>query len=351
MPNIKIVGTGLLGTSLGLALSRQGITPQLADQSKSALRLAVEYGAGELTGPEPDLVVVCVPPDATAEVVIRQLQEHTSAVVTDVASVKVEIAHQVNASGLGNRYVGSHPMAGREKGGPAAARADLFFARPWVITPHAGNTNDAIELIGDVALRVGALPVQLAAAEHDKAVALVSHLPQLVASALASQLSLGTDDELSLSGQGLRDTARIAASDPELWVQIISQNSKALLPLISGMRAELQALETALTDIAAPGSLAQVHSLLTRGNTGIARIPGKHGGKFANYSQLTVMIDDSPGSLAALFTFVGDIGVNIEDFKLEHSPGAPIGLVELQVLPEASQRLAEELEKNGWRLV
>ena len=351
MPNIKIVGTGLLGTSLGLALSRQGITPQLADQSKSALRLAVEYGAGELTGPEPDLVVVCVPPDATAEVVIRQLQEHTRAVVTDVASVKVEIAHQVSASGLGDRYVGSHPMAGREKGGPAAARADLFFARPWVITPHAGNTNDAIELIRDVALRVGALPVQLVAAEHDKAVALVSHLPQLVASALASQLSSGTDDELSLSGQGLRDTARIAASDPELWVQIISQNSKALLPLISGMRAELQALETALTDIAAPGSLAQVHSLLTRGNTGIARIPGKHGGKFANYSQLTVMIDDSPGSLAALFTFVGDIGVNIEDFKLEHSPGAPIGLVELQVLPEASQRLAEELEKNGWRLV
>jgi prephenate dehydrogenase len=117
------------------------------------------------------------------------------------------------------------------------------------------------------------------------------------------------------------------------------------------MRSELEALEAALADISAPGSLAKVHSLLTRGNSGISKIPGKHGGKFADYSQLTVMIDDSPGSLAALFTFIGDIGVNIEDFKLEHSPGAPIGLVELQVLPDSSQRLSEELEKNGWRLV
>lgn len=351
MPNIKIVGTGLLGTSLGLALARNGVQAWLADQSKSALRLAVEYGAGSDSGPEPDLVVVCVPPDATAEIVISQLELHPNAVVTDVASVKTQIAQEVERAGFATRYIGSHPMAGREKGGPTGARADLFFARPWVITPSQVSSSDAIELIRSVALLVGALPIQMSATEHDQAVALVSHLPQLVASALAGQLTRGDDQQLALAGQGLRDTTRIAASDPELWVQIVSQNAASLLPLIRGMRNDLGTLESALEDISAPGALAKIHSVLSAGNTGIARIPGKHGGKFANYAMLTVMIDDSPGSLAKLFAYIGEIGVNIEDFKLEHSPGAPIGLVELQVLPESSQKLADALTNQGWRLV
>lgn len=351
MPNVKIIGAGLLGTSLGLALARNGVTAWLSDQSKSALRLAIEYGAGSDSGPEPDLVVVCVPPDATADVVVAQLQLHPNAIVTDVASVKAEIAKEVELAGFADRYVGSHPMAGREKGGPTGARADLFFARPWVITPSSSSRVGAIELIREIALLVGALPTQMSAAEHDRAVALVSHLPQLVSSALAGQLVIGDDQQLALTGQGLRDSTRIAASDPDLWVQIISQNSSALLPLVQAIRSDIEQLESALGDISAPGSLAKIHSLLSKGNAGIARIPGKHGGKFANYAMITVMIDDSPGSIAKLFTFIGEIGVNIEDFKLEHSPGAPIGLVELQVLPESAERLAASLSEKGWRLV
>lgn len=351
MPNIKIVGTGLLGTSLGLALARQGIVAQLVDNSKSALRLAIEYGAGVEAHSEPDLVVVCVPPDSTAEIVIEQLRQHPSAFVTDVASVKAEIARQVAESGLGERYVGSHPMAGREKGGPAAGRADLFFARPWVICPRVESSSEGAEFIRDLAIKVGALPVVLSPEDHDQAVAVVSHLPQLMSSALAAQLTSGTEQSLGLSGQGLRDSSRIAASDPELWVQIISQNSKALLPLVSSVRADLERLENALSDISAPGALATVHELLNRGNVGVSRIPGKHGGKFANYSLVTVMIDDAPGALASLFMFIGQIGVNIEDFKLEHSPGAPIGLVEIQVLPQSAEHLVAKLSENGWRLV
>ncbi len=351
MPNIKIVGTGLLGTSLGLALARNDVQAWLSDQSKSALRLAVEYGAGSDTGPEPDLVIVCVPPDATAEIVLAQLEQHPDALVTDVASVKLQIFEEVKRAGLAERYVGSHPMAGREKGGPTGARADLFFARPWVLTPGEANSAQSVELVRSVALLVGALPIEMSAAEHDRAVALVSHLPQLVASVLAGQLTLGEDQQLALSGQGLRDTTRIAASDPDLWVQIVSQNAAALLPLIRGLQGDLEQLEAALSDISASGSLATIHSVLTKGNAGIARIPGKHGGKFANYAMLTVMIDDSPGSLAKLFTFIGEVGVNIEDFKLEHSPGAPIGLVELQVMPDSARQLSEALLQRGWRLV
>lgn len=349
---VKIVGTGLLGTSLGLALARQGVVASLSDQSKSNLRLAVEYGAGEVSDEEPDLVVVCVPPDLTAEVVVSQLQQHPHAIVTDVASVKSEIAAAVShQSPSFDRYIGSHPMAGREKGGPGAARADLFFARPWVITPHAATPSITVELIKDLAIRVGALPIELSAQQHDASVALVSHLPQLLSSVLATTLISGTDQQIALAGQGLRDTVRIASSDPDMWLQIIAQNANSIRPLVSAVKEELVALESALENLENSGSLATVHSLLSRGNQGVARIPGKHGGKYAQYQQVTVMIDDSPGALAALFSFVGEIGVNIEEIKLEHSPGAPIGLVELQILPNAHDHLVRELSANGWRLV
>lgn len=349
---IKIVGTGLIGTSLGLALARHGITAHLSDNSKANLRLAVEYGAGDDKEIEPELIVVCVPPDLTAEVVASELEKHPRAIVTDVASVKSEIQNKVaELSQDSSRYIGSHPMAGREKGGPGSARADLFFARPWVITPSESNPEVAVELIRDLAMQIGALPIVLSAQEHDRAVALVSHLPQLVASTLAARLIDGDEEQLNLTGQGLRDTARIASSDPDLWLQILSQNSSAIAPLLAKLRLDLEALEDAFSNLEKPGALAKVHSLLERGNRGIARIPGKHGGKYINYHQLTVVIDDSPGALASLLTFIGDVGVNIEDLKLEHSPGAQIGLVEIQVIPESAEHLTKQLTENGWRLV
>jgi prephenate dehydrogenase len=350
---IKIVGTGLIGTSLGLALARHGIKAGLSDHSKANLRLAIEYGAGEEASEEPELVIVCVPPDTTAEVVAEQLAKHPKAVVTDTASVKTEIHSRVAelAGKDASRYIGSHPMAGREKGGPGSARADLFFARPWVITPTENSSAEAIDLLKDLALKIGSLPILMSASEHDRAVALVSHLPQLVASLLAARLLEGQESELNLTGQGLRDTARIAASDPNLWMQILSQNAAAITPLISKLREDLELIETSFHNLSEAGALARINSLLERGNAGIARIPGKHGGKFVNYQQLTIVIDDSPGALASLLTFIGEIGVNIEDLKLEHSPGAPIGLVEIQIDPASAQQLAKQLTDNGWRIV
>ena len=349
---IKIVGTGLIGTSLGLALAKKGNVAQLSDSSKANLRLAIEYGAGEEQHLDPKLVVVCVPPDLTAEVVIEQLSLHPNAIVTDVASVKSEIQTAVLSQAKDSaRYIGSHPMAGREKGGPASARADLFFARPWVITPSNYSSEAAVAIVRDLAIQIGALPIVMSAEEHDKAVALVSHLPQLVASTLAARLESGEESHLNLTGQGLRDTSRIASSDPALWLQILSQNSSEIAPLLSELRKDIEQLEKAFQNLSETGSLAKIHSLLERGTRGISRIPGKHGGKLVGYQQLTVVIDDSPGSLAGLLTFIGEIGVNIEDLKLEHSPGAPIGLVEVFVVPESAEKLAKQLTENGWRIV
>jgi prephenate dehydrogenase len=349
---IKIVGTGLIGTSLGLALAKQGTVAQLSDNSKANLRLAIEYGAGVEEQVEPKLVVVCVPPDLTAEVVAEQLALHPAATVTDVASVKSEIQQRVaELSGKSLRYVGSHPMAGRERGGPDSARADLFFTRPWVITPDFLTSPDAVEQVRNLAIQIGALPLAMSAEEHDRAVALVSHLPQLVASALAARLESGEESYLNLTGQGLRDTARIASSDSSLWLQILSQNSNEIAPLLSALRQDLEDLEKAFSNLDESGSLAKIHNLLERGNRGISKIPGKHGGKLVGYQQLTVVVDDSPGSLASLLTFIGEIGVNIEDLKLEHSPGAPIGLVEVFVIPESAEKLAKQLADHGWRIV
>ena len=353
-PKVLIIGAGLLGTSLGLALSRQGIVPGIEDLSKANQSLAIEYGAGVMPFEEPDLVFVCVPPDFTGQSVIEQLIKHPRAIVTDVASVKAsihqQVASQVSSKDLA-RYVGSHPMAGREKGGPGSARADLFFARPWVIATRQDNDSLSISMIRDAALRLGGLPIELSVDRHDAAVALVSHLPQLISSLLAARLVSGTNEQLNLAGQGLRDTARIASSDPDLWIQIVGQNAKQILPLLVGLQSDLNQLVAAMAGLGEPGALSKIHEILDSGNRGVARIPGKHGGKFLEYQLLTIVIDDSPGALAGLLAFIGEIGVNIEDLKLEHSPGAPIGLVELQVLPDSAEHLIGQLSENGWRLV
>ena len=195
-----------------------------------------------------------------------------------------------------------------------------------------------------------ALPVELTPRAHDEAVALVSHLPQLMASILASKLTDSDVEKLNLAGQGLRDTVRIAASDPNLWIQIISRNAVALAPMVTALAQTLNELSVALEQVDQAGSLRAIHELLMAGNQGAARIPGKHGGKSVNYATVTVLIDDTPGQLAKLLTEVGEIGVNLEDMLLSHSPGAPIGIVELAVMPDRAETLTENLATRGWRL-
>lgn len=351
LESVKIVGAGLLGTSLGLALRRKGISVLLADSSKTNLRLAIEYGAGSAEiETEPQLVVVCTPPETVSEIIANELLSNPNAVVTDVASVKQAIVDDLADNPNQTRYLGSHPMAGRERGGPASAQADLFFARPWIVTPTKETDSKNLDLIRQLVDLVEATWIELDPMEHDKAMAVVSHLPQLVASLVASKLAATDENKLQLSGQGLRDVTRIASSDPELWAQIISRNSHQIAPVLSEMSFRLAEIAAAVSDIEAPGSLRAIHKLISEGNQGVSRIPGKHGGKHRGYQTVTVMVDDKPGELARLLTEIGEIGVNLEDLRLEHSPGAQIGLAELDVLPTTAQLLISELQNLGWRL-
>jgi prephenate dehydrogenase len=351
---VRVVGAGLLGASIGLALRELGVDVILADVSPAAVRLAVDYGAGRAAsaGDAPSLIVVCVPPDVIAQTVAVELRDFPDALVTDVASVKLAPLVELREFGADiSRYIGSHPMAGRERGGAVSARADLFVGRPWVIAAHEDldNATDARNRIEALALDLQASPLEMDAAEHDRSVALVSHVPQVVASLLAARLGGADEAAVGLAGQGLRDTTRIASADPELWVQILAANSESVVDVLTKYRADLDEIIAALSDPEARGARKAIAESIVDGNAGVARIPGKHG-QAKHFASIIVMVDDTPGELARLLTEIGDAGVNMEDMHLEHSPGAQIGFAEISVLPEAEQRLVDELELRGWKI-
>jgi prephenate dehydrogenase len=349
---VRVVGVGLLGASIGLGLRAKGIEVILADASPTHLAIAVDYGAGRPAEPgdRPQLVVVCVPPDVTADVVAAELDAYPEALVADVASVKLAVYEDLKARGADlSRYLGTHPMAGRERGGPMSGRADLFVGRPWVVAAHGGVTYQDASAIDDLILDLGATLVELTAEQHDAAVALVSHVPQVVSSLMARRLIDAPHASVNLAGQGLRDVTRVAASDPELWVQILGQNAGPVTEILRGYRDDLDRFIDALENMDAPGARRRVAEELFGGNTGVERLPGKHGVD-RRYSSLIVMVDDRPGQLARLFHDVGDAGANIEDLRLEHSPGAQVGLAEISVLPEVLERLTDELAARGWRI-
>ena len=366
---VLVIGTGLLGTSLALALTAAGVEVQLSDTSPTSLALARDMGAGAIRAggdAPPGLVVVATPPDVAADVVLRSLAEHPGAVVTDVASVKDRVGAEVRGRGGAGarRYVGSHPMAGRERSGASAADSDLFAGRPWVIV--ADGADPAAEAaVRDLAVDVGATPVRMGAAEHDAAVAAVSHVPQLVSSLLAARLEDLPESALALAGQGLRDTTRIAASDPRLWAAIVVGNAGPVAGVLRRVREDLIAgVEAAVVDPGsreyaapggaeqiAPGAVGAIADVMGRGNAGRARIPGKHGGAPRRYAEVQVLVPDSPGELGRLFSEVGAAGVNVEDFSMEHSPGQSAGLAMVSVLPAAAAHLEAALDARGWRVV
>ena len=339
------------------------------DISPTAEAVAQDIGAGisfstlseeERAALAPQLVVVAAPPDSAGAVCARALNTYAprpeagypGAVVTDVASVKVQPLADVLASGAdASRYVGSHPMAGREKSGPVAARGELFQARPWIICEHDSVRPECVRLVRSVAVELGAIVTSLSVEEHDQTVALISHVPQAMSSLLASRLQDTPLYALSLAGQGLRDTVRIAASDPTLWVQIFAANADPIVKTLYGVRDDLNRLIATLENPTASGARLDLAQLMSEGNAGVSRIPGKHGTAPAAFAKMTVLVDDTPGTLARLLAEIGELGANLEDLRLEHSTGAPVGMAEISVNPSIHEALVRDLSARGWRVV
>jgi prephenate dehydrogenase len=348
---IAVIGTGLIGTSIALALRAHDATVWLADADPAAARLAADLGAGELlpdaTNDPADIAVIAVPPADVAATLAEAQTRNLAHSYTDVASVKqLPVADARNQGCDLTRYVPGHPLAGREKHGPAAARADLFLGRTWALCPLPETSEAALQAVTDLVRTCGAVPVRTDPAAHDRWVALISHAPHLVAAAMAARLEEAPGEALDLAGQGLRDVTRIAAGDTALWTQILSANAAQVAQVLAAVAADLAEAARVLAED--DDSDKAVAALLDRGQAGVARIPGKHGGAPREFAVVQVVIPDQPGELARLFDATGAAGVNIEDVRIEHSPGLPVGVAELSVRPAEAGVLLDALEAGGW---
>jgi len=372
---VLIVGSGLIGTSVALALRAKGAEVWVSDRDEATAKLAADLGAGTVV---PDLgdakgiaevAVLAMSPAAVAATLEYAQGCAVADVYTDVASVKELPVRMARELGCDLRsYVPGHPLAGRERHGPAAARADLFLGRTWALCPLPETSQDAVAAVTALALACGADPVPTDPATHDRWVALVSHAPHLVAAAMAARLapSAVPGDALRLAGQGLRDVTRVAAGDSALWRQILLANAGPVAEVVAAVAEDLAeagralAASAGLAESAPATGLAEsapsapaagqedVSGLLDRGRAGVARIPGKHGGEQRNFTVVQVVIADQPGELARLFNAAGAAGVNIEDVRIEHSPGLPVGVAELSVRPEQAGTLLDAMRAGGW---
>ncbi|MFI0927540.1 prephenate dehydrogenase [Streptomyces sp. NPDC021012] len=359
MRTALVIGTGLIGTSAALALAGRGVTVHLRDHDPARARTAAALGAGTDEAPEGpvDLVIVAVPPAHVAATLAEAMKAGLARGYLDVASVKGGPKRELEAFGLDlTTYIGTHPMAGKERSGPLAGTADLFEGRPWVLTPTRDTDTEVLNLALELVALCRAVPVVMDADAHDRAVALVSHTPQLVSSMVAARLEEAEESAVRLCGQGIRDVTRIAASDPRMWLEILSANPGPVADVLAGVAADLdetvralRSLQSASADERRDGATG-VEDVLRRGNAGRARVPGKHGAAPTVYETVAVLISDQPGELARIFADAGRAGVNIEDVRIEHATGQQAGLVQLMVEPSAAAALGTYLQERGWSL-
>src|SRR5262249_2981274 len=300
-----VVGTGLIGTSTALARREREVRVWLADRDPASARLAADIGAGtlagqdfaDLTGPA-DLAVLAVPPAAAAHALAAAQAAGAARWYTDVASVKGSVLAQARELGCDlASFVPGHPLSGRERSGPAAAPADLFLGRPWVLCPGPRAAPEAMTAVTALVRCCRAQEVRLTAAEHDSYVALVSHAPHVVAAAMAARLTGAAGPALMLSGQGIRDVTRIAAGDSRLWAQILAANAGPVAEVLAAVAADLAAAAEALREAAPDGAepgLKALTGLLDEGSAGVTRIPGKHSKPRRDDMGVQVVLPDAP---------------------------------------------------------
>lgn len=347
--SVKIVGSGLIGTSIGLALSARGIKVAMSDVDQAAAFLAqslVDADANFESTHAFDVVVLAVPPSEFKKALAEEIKLNALSTFVDILSIKTKPLLEVQSfAEILPRYVGTHPMAGREVSGPHSARGDLFDGRTWILTSGELTSRQSLDRATELIALCGGVLVKLTPQEHDQAMALISHTPQILASLLASHLVGSNPQWLGLIGQGFKDVTRIADSDPFLWREIISENAENILPVLRSFRQKLEDVETTLSN----SSAAQ--SMIESGNAGRKLIPGKHGSTARTYIYLHIVIDDKAGQLAAIFNDCAKADVNIEDVSIEHTPGQNTGLVTLSILDLGRAQILERfLGSAGWKV-
>ena len=325
-----ISGTGLIGTSIALGLRDLGWDTLGWDANSDALAGAVSAGAVDPVesiaaadlGPD-DLLVLASPPSSILAAVSDL---DSKALVIDVASVKGPIIQVVRTP----RFVGTHPMAGREVTGPDAARAALFRGATWVIVPNGADETD-VEHVERIVTDLGARPVRMSAAEHDAAVARISHVPQILAAALLEGAG-EVPGAMDLAAGSFRDLTRVASSDPEVWLDILSANRREVTDAIEWLRARLAAVVASDDQLAE--SLAKARHLRTSLGPGLGVV--------------RVTLEDRPGEMAAVGRALADSGVDLRDLQLRHAPYGGGGILTLSVRGGHEPALRASLEAEGF---
>jgi prephenate dehydrogenase len=343
LTHARIVGSGLIGTSIGLALTAKGIAVTMVDIDEHSAALAQDLMGTSAVEGRPDVTIIASPISTISHVIEQEIEQGLDIGFIDISSVKNKPVLDVQSIGFDmSKFLPTHPMAGREVGGAESARADLFQGRPWAMDT-SGVSSELIAMGRELVDACGGHLLEISSQEHDRAVALVSHLPQIMSSALAAQLEGAPAEWLDLAGSGLRDTTRIAGSNPTLWREIISANKEALEPLLDRVIENLQELRNGISDEKV------VEDFIKNGNRGRSMIPGKHGGVARNYTFLPVVIEDKAGQLAALFDECASAQVNVEDLSIEHSPEQYTGLITLALSPSDAEKLYQHLLQRGWK--
>lgn len=331
-----VQGTGLIGASVGLALRAQGWRVLGCDVDSGTLDEAVRRGAIEdvvqsPTEGDPDLIVLATPPDTVVETLSRL---NTNALVTDVAGVKIPVV--AGATGLA-RFVGGHPMAGGETSGAGLARSSLFHGATWVLTTDGAADGDLGELEA-IVTSFGANPVRMTAAEHDRAVARISHLPHVLAAAL---VDLVGDDpsSVSLAGGGFRDLTRVASATGKWWTDVLIANRAELSSALSDLGSNLEEWMRSLTD----QDVSAIGDVLDGARSARDNL-GEHN------AQVRVILMDEPGEIARVGHALETSKVDVRDFQLRHGEHGGGGVLTISVRPRGKSALMDALVAEGFEL-
>lgn len=339
MPTAAVLGTGLIGSSVGIALRNAGWTVFGWDPDPDALVGALGVGAIDQAAldrfdvvRDADLIVFAGPP-AAIETELMAIE--TDALVTDVAGVKEPM---VAAAKHLPRFVGGHPMAGRETSGPAGASGGLFRGATWVLTTDGVEADD-LAFMSDLVASFGAVPVQMAAADHDQAVAAISHLPQVVAWALVNRVARD-QSALDLAAGGFRDLTRIALSGSSWWPEVLTENRNALVELLRRLSGDLNAW----ADLVDEGNHEQIGASMLSARAA-------RGSLTAPVASVGVILEDEPGEIARVGHALEVSGVDLRDLQLRHATHGGGGILTLSVRSAEAEILAETLRNEGFRLI
>jgi prephenate dehydrogenase len=339
-----VVGTGLIGGSIGLRLRRNGW--HVTGRDRDAVRVDKAFALGALDGigddPAADITFVATPVDAVAAEA-RHALGSTSGLVTDVGGVKESIVDLVSDP----RFVGGHPMAGSEQEGVEGASAELFEGATWVLTPTEGTDAAAFTEVRQIVGTLGAEVLALPPDRHDELVAVVSHVPHLTAATLMRIADARSEEHralLRLAAGGFRDMTRIASGNPGIWPDICRDNRDAIV----GVLDELSSALGRMRDLVAEGDRSGLLASLDEARAARVNLPARFR-TAADLSEVRIPVPDRPGVVADVSILAADLDVNIVDLEIAHSTEGPQGVLVLLIERSQVELLRAGLVDRGYR--